>query len=58
MKVNGIDVHKDIIFCGIYNGKKQEKIQEFPTFTQDIINMGNKLLKEGVKRVAMESTGI
>lgn len=58
MKVSGLDVHKDTIFCGIYNGNKQEKVQEFPTFTQDIIEMGNMLKKAGVKRIAMESTGI
>jgi transposase len=58
MKVSGLDVHRDSIFCRIYNGKKQEKVQEFSTFTQDIIEMGNMLKKAGVKRIAMESTGI
>lgn len=58
MKVSGLDVHKDTIFCGIYNGKKQEKVQEFSTFTQDIIKMGNMLKKTGVEKIAMESTGI
>ncbi len=47
MKVSGLDVHKDSVFCGIYDGKKQKEVKEFPTFTCDIIEM---LKKEGVKK--------
>ena len=32
MKVNGLDVHKDTIFCAIYNGEKYGKVKEFITF--------------------------
>lgn len=58
MKVSGLDVHKDTIFCGVYDGKRQSSVQEFSTFTEDIRKMGSLLLQEGVKRIAMESTGI
>ncbi len=58
MKVSGLDVHKDSVFCGIYDGKKQKEVKEFPTFTCDIIEMGEMLKKEGVKKIAMESTSI
>jgi len=58
MKVSGLDVHKDTIFCAIYDGKKYGEVIEYPTFSESIRTMGNTLLKEGVKRVALESTGI
>lgn len=58
MKVSGLDVHKDSIFCAIYNGKKVEEVKEYPTFTHSIREMGLYLQKEGVKKIAMESTGI
>jgi len=58
MKVSGLDVHKDTVFCGIYDGKKQSNVLEFPTFTEDIRNMGIMLQKEGIKKVSMESTSI
>jgi len=58
MKVSGLDVHKDTIFCGIYDGKKQRKVLEFSTFTEDIRNLGNMLQLQGVRKVAMESTSI
>ena len=58
MKVSGLDVHKDTIFCAIYNGKQYGEVIEYPTFSEDIRKMGNQLRKEGVRRVALESTGI
>ncbi|MBE9490644.1 MAG: IS110 family transposase [Bacteroidetes bacterium] len=58
MKVSGLDVHKDSIFCGIYNGKKQSEVKEFTTLTTDIKAMGLYLKAEGVKKIAMESTGM
>lgn len=57
-RVCGLDVHKDTIFCAIYNGKKQSEVKEFATFTPTIKEMGDYLKKEGVKQIAMESTGI
>jgi transposase len=58
MKVSGLDVHKDTVFCAIYDGKKYGEVNEHPTFSEDIRTMGNQLRKEGVRKVALESTGI
>jgi transposase len=58
MKVSGLDVHKDTIFCAIYDGKKYGEVIEYPAFSEDIRTMGNQMRKEGVRRIALESTGI
>ena len=58
MKVSGLDVHKDSIFCGIYDGKKSTEVEKFTTFTQGIKEMGELLKNQGIKKVAMESTSI
>jgi transposase len=58
MKVSGLDVHKDTIFCGIYDGKKNIAVQEFTTFTENIREMGIMLQRKKIKRIAMESTSI
>jgi transposase len=58
MKVSGLDVHKDTIFCAIDNGKTYGKVTEYSTFTEEIRTLGDNLRKEGVKRIALESTGI
>lgn len=56
MKTCGLDVHKDTIFCAIYNGKSYLETKEFSTLTPDIRKLGEYLKSEKVKRVAMEST--
>ena len=56
MKSSGLDVHKDSIFCAIYNGKEYSEVKEYATTTPQIRQMGEYLLSEGVKKVAMEST--
>ena len=56
MKTCGLDVHKDTIFCAIYNGKSYSEVKEFSTLTPEIVKMSDYLKSEGVKRVAMEST--
>ena len=58
MKVSGLDVHKDTVFCAIYDGKKYGKVIEFATFSENIRAMAQMLIGEGVKKIAMESTGI
>ncbi len=58
MKVSGLDVHKDTIFCAIYDGKKYGKVNEFATFSENVREMAHMLHKKGVKKIAMESTGI
>ena len=57
-KVCGLDVHKDSIFCAIYNGAKYSEVKEYATTTVSIYSMGEYLQSEGVREVAMESTGI
>jgi transposase len=56
MKTSGLDVHKDTIFCAIYDGKSYSAVKEFSTTTVSIREMGAYLQSEGVKKVAMEST--
>ncbi len=58
MKVCGLDIHKDSIFCAIYNGKGNADVLEFATTAPEIKRMGKHLKAEGVARIAMESTGI
>jgi transposase len=57
-KVSGLDVHKDSIFCAIYNGNEYSEVKEHETTTLSIYSMGEYLQSEGVKEVALESTGI
>lgn len=58
MKVCGLDVHKDSIFCAVHNGKKPGEVKEYSTLTASILELADHLRSENVKRVAMESTGI
>jgi transposase len=58
MKVSGLDVHKDTIFCAVYDGKNYGEIQEYPTFSECIRSLGDYLRSERVKKIAIESTGI
>ena len=57
-KVCGLDVHKDSIFCAIYNGETYSEVKEYDTRMHSIHSMGEYLMSEGVSEVAMESTGI
>jgi transposase len=58
MKVSGLDVHKDSIFCAIYNGKAYSDVKEYESMTNSIRKMGEYLQNEGIKHIAMESTSI
>jgi transposase len=57
-KTSGLDVHKDTIFCGVYNGKTHNEVKEYSTLTDSIRSMGEDLQSEEVEEVAIESTGI
>jgi len=57
-KTAGLDVHKDTVFCGIYDGKLQSEVKEFTTTTVSVYSLGEHLQTEGVQEVAIESTGI
>lgn len=52
-----MDVHKDMVFCAIYDGK-DAIVKKFDTFTPDLEEMCDCVLSLGVDVVAMESTGI
>jgi transposase len=56
MKTGGLDVHKDNVFCAIYDGKAFGEVKTFSTLTSTLKQLGKYLKKEGVKQVAMEST--
>ena len=56
MKVSGLDVHKDSIFCAVYDGNDYSKVMEYETTIPKIRRMGEYLRSEGVTKVAMEST--
>jgi hypothetical protein len=57
MKTYGYDVHKDMIFCAIYDGK-DAVVTKCDTFTPDLEAMCGYILSQGVDTVAMVSTGI
>lgn len=61
-RVAGVDVHKEILAITTVVGEPESKpIEEqfsCPTFTEDLIKAGLKLLEMGIKDVAMESTGV
>jgi transposase len=56
MKTCGLDVHKDSVFCAVYNGESYSEVKEYETTTPRIRQMGEYLRSEGVDQVAMEST--
>ena len=45
-KVCGLDIHKDNIFCAIYNGDNYSQVKEFNTMTPDIYLMGEYMQLE------------
>jgi transposase len=51
-------VHKDTVFCAIYNGKSHSEVKEYSTLTSSIQLMGENLKLEFVDEIAIESTGI
>ena len=56
MNTCGLDVHKDSIFCAIYNGQSYSEVKEDDTTTPQIRQMGEYLRSAGVLKIAMEST--
>lgn len=49
-KACGLDVHKDSIFCAIYDGESYFEVKEFSTMTPDIYLMGEYLQFEGIEQ--------
>ncbi|WP_262250456.1 IS110 family transposase, partial [Parapedobacter soli] len=58
MRTAGLDVHKDSVFCAVFDGKRYSEVEVFETFSSSIEALGQHLKTEGVARVAMESTSI
>jgi transposase len=57
----GIDVHKDNVFVCIRKAegtKSKNEVKQFGTMTRDLLKLSDWLSSEGVKKVAMESTGV
>ncbi|HOH28148.1 MAG TPA: IS110 family transposase [Candidatus Hydrogenedentes bacterium] len=58
----GLDVHKQSVSVCVRkvegNGKVSSVVREFSTMTEGILQMGDWMALQGVKRVAMESTGV
>ena len=57
-KTCGLDVHKDTVFCAIFDGHHLGEVKEYQTTTPGIYLMAEDLQLQGVSRVAIESTGI
>ena len=57
MRTCGLDVHKDTIFCAIYDGK-DAVVRKFDTFTPSIREMCGYISSQGVDTAGMESTGM
>jgi transposase len=54
----GIDVGDTRFDVAISDGESGFEVREYPTFTEDLMNLVNWLKSEGITTVAMESTGI
>ena len=55
----GLDLHKEKIWACIYaDAEKNASIKTYETYTEDVKDLGRWMLKNGVKTVAMESTGV
>jgi hypothetical protein len=58
MKVRGLDVHKDTIFCTIYDWRSYSDVKDYESITYSVCELGKYLQEEDVQQVAMESTSI
>jgi transposase len=58
----GLDVHKDSVYACVRHllpgGKVRQEIRVFSTTTRALLELSDWLACEGVKQVAMESTGV
>jgi transposase len=53
----GLDVHKDSVWACVRVDGRQE-IQKFGTTTRELLRLGDWLMAQGVRILAMESTGV
>jgi len=59
----GLDVHKRTVMVCVNRydrgaGKVRKEVREFGTMTEDILALGDWLREQGVRHLAMESTGV
>jgi transposase len=58
----GLDVHKKTVVACVRRissgGQVDQEVRTFATMTADLLALGDWLAEQGVKRVAMESTGV
>jgi transposase len=58
----GLDVHKETVVVCVRrtgrNGKVQQETRTFGTMTSQLLEMGDWLMEQGVRHLAMESTGV
>lgn len=58
----GLDVHKQSVSVCVLRidgqGKVASGVREFGTMTEELLSMGDWMASQGVKKVAMESTGV
>jgi hypothetical protein len=54
----GIDVHKKTLVACVIGPGQAKQTRTFETMSQDIAALGRWLTSEGVRHVAMESTGV
>ncbi len=53
----GLDIHKKtVVACVMVPGGKE--LRSFGTMTEDLLQLRNWLIEQGVTHVAMESTGV
>lgn len=54
----GLDVHKDSVVACVLHTEGRSCIQSFGTSSREILRLGDWLAQQGVRAVAMESTGV
>lgn len=54
----GVDVGDTMYDVAISDGATGHEVREYKTFTEDLTNLVNWLVSEGITTVAMESTGV
>lgn len=54
----GIDIGAEEVYVAIPQGRDDESVRSFPTFTADLHRLADWLEACGIETVAMESTGV
>ena len=54
----GIDIHKNKVSICFYISNQKQEVKEYGTFTIELEQIRDDILRSGIKDVIMESTGI